>query len=265
MYGHGRNEEFIAPFVRAHRDRLTIATKFGFSPRGDGSYAIDNRPDYIARAVDASLQRLGIEKIDLYYMHRCNRDVPLADSIGAMADLVKAGKVLHLGLSEVTADELRAAHAIHPIAAIQSEWSLFSRDVEDQVVPAAAELGIGFVPYAPLGRGMLTGTVQNSALSKNDVRSDFPRFSADHTADNAQLVAVIESLARGRGVTAAQMALSRVHRRAEVHGLSVVPIPGTRKRTRLDENLDATALRLDADELAKLDALSSRVRGIRLV
>lgn len=265
MYGEGRNEAFLSPFVRVNRDRLTIATKFGFSPNGDGSYAIDNRPAYIAAAVEASLQRLGLETIDLYYMHRRNRDTPLADSVGAMADLVRAGKVRFLGLSEVTGEELRAAHAIHPITAVQSEWSLFSRDVEPSVVPVAAELGIGFVPYAPLGRGMLTGAASGATLDKSDVRNAFPRFSDEHAAGNARLVERIGDVARARGATAAQVALAWVHSRGAAHGLTVVPIPGTRRPGRLDENLGALDVQLNAGELAALDGLSSQVQGIRLV
>lgn len=265
MYGDGRNEEFLAPFIRANRDGVVLATKFGFAPRADGAYAIDNRPDYIAEAADASLRRLGIDTIDIYYMHRRTRDVPLEESIGAMAELVRAGKVRFLGLSEVTADELRAAHAIHPIAAVQSEWSLFSRDVEEAVVPAAAKLGIGFVPYAPLGRGMLAGKVRADTFEKGDIRGVFPRFSEDHIAANARLVGVIGALARENGVTSAQIALAWVHSRAKAHGLTVVPIPGTRKRSRLDENLKALSLELDRDQLARLDDLGSQVRGMRLV
>ena len=265
MYGEGRNEEFLSPFVRANRRQVVLATKFGFFPDGRGGYVIRNEPDYIRSAADASLRRLGIDVIDVYYMHRRNRDVQLADAIGAMADLVAAGKVRHLGLSEVTGDELREAHAIHPIAAVQSEWSLFSRDVEESVVPAAAELGVALVPYAPLGRGMLTNTVDAGALSMGDVRNYMPRFAGEHADANARLVRHVADLAAMRGASPAQIALAWVHARAAIHGLTVIPIPGTRKRTRLDENLDAIDLQLSAAELLSLDPLGSAVQGVRLV
>lgn len=265
MYGHGRNEEFISAFVRANRQRIVLATKFGFVPKSDGGYSIDNRPEYIRAAVDASLHRLGIDTIDVYYMHRRNRDIPLADSIGAMAGIVAAGKVRFLGLSEVTADELRTAHAIHPITTIQSEWSLFSRDVEREVVAAAAALGVAFVPYSPLGRGLLTNTLNTGAFEKGDVRSYQPRFTDENVDANNRLVSIVGELATARGVTAAQIALAWVHSRAAAHGLTVVPIPGTRKRSRLDENLGALDLDLTADELSSLEPLGKSVQGIRLV
>jgi len=265
MYGEGSNETFISPFVRANRARVVLATKFGFVPDGAGGYIIRNDPTYIRDAAEALLRRLGTDVIDVYYLHRRNRDIPLADAIGAMAELVAAGKVRHLGLSEVTAEELREANAIHPIAAVQSEWSLFSRDVEDRVVPAAAELGVALVPYAPLGRGMLTNTVDTGALSKDDVRAYMPRFAGEHVDANTRLVERIAALARVRGATSAQVALAWVHARAAVHGLTVVPIPGTRKRSRLDENLDAIELHLSTEELAMLDILDDAVQGVRLV
>jgi len=179
MYGMGRNEELIGPVVRAHRDRVVLATKFGFERRADEPYhfGLNNRPEHIRAAAEASLRRLGVEVIDLYYMHRRTPEVPLADSIGAMADLVKAGKVRYLGLSEVTAAELREAHAVHPITALQSEWSLFTRDAEASVIPAAVELGIAFVAFSPLGRGMLTGPV---AAGEGDIRTFLPRFTSLH-------------------------------------------------------------------------------------
>jgi aryl-alcohol dehydrogenase-like predicted oxidoreductase len=265
MYGEGRNEEFLRPFVRANRDQVVLATKFGFFPNGEGGYVIRNEPDYIGTAAEASLRRLGVDAIDVYYMHRRNREIPLADAIGAMADLVAAGKVRHLGLSEVTAEELRQAHAIHPIAAVQSEWSLFSRDIEHTVVSVAAELGVALVPYSPLGRGMLTNTVDAGALTEGDVRSYMPRFAGEHVDANSRLVHLVARLAAARGVTPAQIALAWVHARAVVHGLTVIPIPGTRRRTRLGENLGAIDLRLTADELAMLDPLGDAVQGVRLV
>lgn len=267
MYGDGAGERFLGSFVRSHRDQVVLATKFGFVSTNDpqNPYLIDNRPEYIHQAVDASLRRLGIDYIDLYYMHRRNRDVPLADSVGAMADLVTAGKVRYLGLSEVTGDELREAHTIHPIATVQSEWSLFSRDVEQSSVPVAAQLGIAFVPYSPLGRGMLSGGVKLEKLEDGDVRRYFPRFAEDNADGNARLVQEIIRVAEARGATPAQIALSWVHSRAQAHGLTVVPIPGTRKRSRLEENLGALNIQLSASELEILERLAQSVQGIRLV
>ncbi|MFF4919317.1 aldo/keto reductase [Kitasatospora sp. NPDC001261] len=266
MYGSGRNEELIGPFVRANRDKVVLATKFAIlRSEEDGAVrGISNDPAYIRTAVDASLRRLGVNEIDLYYMHRRDPAVPLADSVGAMAELVKAGKVRHLGLSEVTGAELREAHAVHPIAALQSEWSVFARDVESTAVPAAAELGVAFVPYSPLGRGFLTGAFQDATeLSANDYRRNHPRFTGDNAAANGELLDPLREIAAARGVTLAQVALAWVHQRAEVHGLAVVPIPGTRKRSRLAENTAAATLRLTAEELALLEPVAGRVAGSR--
>ncbi|MEU2627938.1 aldo/keto reductase [Kitasatospora sp. NPDC007106] len=266
IYGSGHNEELVGPFVRANRDRVVLATKFAIERRADDpTYrGVRNDPAYIRSAVDASLQRLGIDVIDLYYMHRRDPQVPLAESVGAMAELVQAGKVRHLGLSEVTGAELREAYAVHPIAALQSEWSIFSRDVERTAVPAAAELGVAFVPYSPLGRGFLTGAFTAAEqLSTDDYRRYHPQFSGANAAGNAALVAPIQKIAAELGVTAAQVALAWVHQRAEVHGLTVVPIPGTRKRSRLAENTAAAGLRLTAEELAELEPIAGLVTGNR--
>ncbi|GAA0694725.1 aldo/keto reductase [Kitasatospora atroaurantiaca] len=266
VYGSGHNEELIGPFVRANRDKVVLATKFAIERRADDpAYrGVRNDPAYIRSAVDASLRRLGVDVIDLYYMHRRDPAVPLADSVGAMAELVQAGKVRHLGLSEVTGDELREAYAVHPIAALQSEWSIFSRDVERTAVPAAAELGVAFVPYSPLGRGFLTGSFAAAEeLTEGDYRRNHPQFSGANAAENAALVAPIQKIAAGRGATAAQVALAWVQQRAEVHGLTVVPIPGTRKRSRLAENTAAASLRLTAEELAELEPIAGQVAGTR--
>ncbi|MFD9794947.1 aldo/keto reductase [Streptomyces sp. NPDC059070] len=267
MYGAGANEEFLAPFVAAHRDEITLATKFAFEFRADDPThrAINNDPAYIRRAAEDSLRRLGVEAIDLYYMHRRDLAVPLAESVGAMAELVREGKVRHLGLSEVTGAELREAHAVHPITAIQSEWSLFSRDVERDVVGTAAELGVAFVPYSPLGRGFLAGSFTDAAkeLSGGDFRQSQPRFSGDNARTNAALLAPLHKIASDHGVTAAQVALAWVHRRAEEHGLAVVPIPGTRKRARLLENAAATRITLAPEELALLEPIGGQVAGDR--
>ncbi|MFF7988356.1 aldo/keto reductase [Kitasatospora xanthocidica] len=266
MYGFGRNEEFVGPFVKANRDRVVIATKFAIERSEDDPTrrAIRNDPAYIRAAVDASLRRLGVDEIDLYYMHRRDPAVPLAESVGAMAELVEAGKVRHLGLSEVTGAELREAHAVHPIAALQSEWSVFARDVERSAVPAAAELGVAFVPYSPLGRGFLTGAFQDAdRLSETDFRRTHPRYTGDNAVANVELLAPLREIAQAHGVTLAQVALAWVHQRAEVHGLTVVPIPGTRKRSRLAENTAAATLRLTAAELALLEPVAGRVAGDR--
>ncbi|MFB7663913.1 aldo/keto reductase [Kitasatospora sp. NPDC056138] len=266
IYGSGANEELIGAFIRANRDQVVLATKFAIERRADDpAYrGIRNDPAYIRAAVDASLRRLGVDVIDLYYMHRRDPNVPLAESVGAMAELVEAGKVRHLGLSEVTGAELREAYAVHPIAAVQSEWSIFSRDVEHTAVPAAAELGVGFVPYSPLGRGFLTGSFKAAEqLSEGDYRRAHPQFSGDNATRNAALVEPIQKIAAERGVSAAQVALAWVHQRAEVHGLTVVPIPGTRKRSRLAENTAAATLRLSPEELVELEPIAGRVTGDR--
>jgi aryl-alcohol dehydrogenase-like predicted oxidoreductase len=262
MYGQGANERFLAPFVAAHRDDVVISTKFGNVRYDDGSMATRNDPAYVHRAVDASLDRLGIDVIDLYYMHRRDPSVPLAESVGAMAELVTAGKVRFLGLSEVTGSELREAHAIHPISAVQSEWSLFSRDIETSLVPAAAELGVGIVPYSPLGRGLLTGKLP-AQLSPDDVRAHFPRFSSENARHNAALLAPVSAIAEARGITPAQVALAWVQQRSDVHHLPVVPIPGTRRAERLRENLAAAELTLTNAELGRLESIAENVAGSR--
>ncbi|MFE7134168.1 aldo/keto reductase [Streptomyces sp. NPDC057638] len=270
MYGRGANEEFLAPFVQTHRDRIVLATKFAVERGDDDSIrGVRNDPAYIRGAVDASLRRLGIDTIDLYYMHRRDPAVPLAESVGAMAELVAAGKVRHLGLSEVTGSELREAHAVHPIAALQSEWSLFSRDVEQgrlSAVDAARELGVAFVPYSPLGRGFLTGAFTDAAaeLSQRDYRTTQPRFTGANAHANAALLEPLRTIARNRDATVGQVALAWVQQRAQVHApLAVIPIPGTRKATRLRENVAATRLILTEEELAALEPIAAQVAGDR--
>ncbi|WP_406367175.1 aldo/keto reductase [Streptomyces sp. NBC_01546] len=266
VYGRGRNEEFLAPFVAAHREEITLATKFAIERSDDPGYrGVRNDPAYVRQAVEDSLRRLGVEVIDLYYMHRRDPAVPLAESVGAMAELVREGKVRHLGLSEVTGAELREAHAVHPIAALQSEWSLFSRDVERSAVGAAAELGVAFVPYSPLGRGFLTGAFTDAStdLAAEDFRRRQPRFTGDNAKANAALLAPVREVAEAHGASPAQIALAWVQQRARVHGLTVVPIPGTRKATRLRENAAATRITLTAAELELLEPIASRVAGDR--
>ncbi|MEU5920856.1 aldo/keto reductase [Streptomyces sp. NPDC047141] len=267
VYGSGANEEFLAPFLAAHRDEVTLATKFAIERRADdpAHRGVRNDPAYIRKAVEGSLRRLGIDTIDLYYMHRRDPEVPFAESVGAMAELVQQGKVRYLGLSEVTGPELREAHAVHPITALQSEWSLFSRDVERSAVGAAAELGVAFVPYSPLGRGFLTGAFADAAkeLSGGDFRQSQPRFTGENAERNAALLDPVRKIAAAHGATPAQIALAWVQQRAAVHGLTVVPIPGTRKRARLLENAAATRITLTDAELAALEPIAGLVAGDR--
>lgn len=265
-YGRGANETFLAPFVAAHRDEITLATKFAIERSDDPAYrGVRNDPAYIRQAVENSLRRLGVDVIDLYYMHRRDPAVPLAESVGAMAELVAQGKVKHLGLSEVTGAELREAHSVHPIAALQSEWSLFSRDVERSAVGAAAELGVAVVPYSPLGRGFLTGsfTQAEAELKGADIRLTQPRFTGDNAGRNAALLQPVRTVAAAHGATPGQIALAWVQQRAQAHGLTVVPIPGTRKRARLLENSAATRITLTPEELALLEPIAGQVAGDR--
>ncbi|MFF0887739.1 aldo/keto reductase [Streptomyces sp. NPDC003456] len=265
-YGAGENERFLAPFLKAHRDEVVIATKFGLSipPDDPSRRIIRNDPPYIRRAVEASLKRLDVDVIDLYYMHRRDVDVPIEESVGTMADLVREGKVRHLGLSEVTAGELRAAHAVHPIAAVQSEWSLFSRDIEAHVVPAVREVGAALVAYSPLGRGFLTGSFARAEdLSADDFRRRQPRFTGRNATANATLLELIRAVAKAHDATLGQIALAWAHRRAEVHGLPVVPIPGTRTPSRVEENTAATGIDLTDEQLEILDGIAAQVTGDR--
>ncbi|MGW0533080.1 aldo/keto reductase [Streptomyces sp. NPDC003032] len=267
VYGMGENENFLAPFVKAHRDEIVLATKFALAidPDDPTKRRIDNSPSYIRSSVDASLRRLGTDVIDLYYMHRRDPDVPIEETVGAMAELVAAGKVKHLGLSEVTGDELRAAHAVHPIAAVQSEWSLFSRDIERGVVPAAADLGVALVPYSPLGRGFLTGAFVNAdkELGEDDFRRQQPRFTGANATANAALLAPVRTVADAHGASLGQVALAWVQQQSTVHGLPVVPIPGTRRRHRVEENTAATRITLTDEELALLAPIAADVAGDR--
>lgn len=264
MYGVGANEEFLAPFIAAHRDQIVIASKFGYTrtPETPDDWSLDNRPEFIRAAVDRSLKRLGVDAIDLYYMHRRDGATPLEESVGAMADLVTAGKVKWLGLSAVSPEDLRIAHAIHPIAALQSEWSIFTRDIEKDVVATAAELGVTIVPYSPLGRGMLTGQAFAASLTGDDARQYFPRFSVDNRVANMRLVARIEEIASAKGVTSAQLALAWLYAKSETLNVKAVPIPGTRKRTRLEENAAAVSITLTAEETQMLEPFAAAVQGV---
>ena len=269
VYGGGNNERLISKLLADRRDEVTLATKFGIksNPVDRAIGQLESRGDaaYVQQCIDESLSRLDTDVVDLYYMHRRDSSVPIEETVGAMAELVTAGKVRHLGLSEVTADELRAAVAVHPIAAVQSEWSIWSRDVERNVVPAAAELGVGFVPYSPLGRGFLTGTVRSVAdlSSENDFRRNFPRFAEGALEANLAVVDVVTSVAEAVDATAAQVALAWLRYRAEALGVASVPIPGTRRAARVEENLGSLSVKLGADQLAALDAAADVVSGNR--
>ncbi|MFJ8507948.1 aldo/keto reductase [Streptomyces avermitilis] len=266
-YGAGENEKFLSPFFKAHRDEVVIATKFALSipPDEPTKRVIRNDRPYIRQAVEASLKRLDIDVIDVYYMHRRDVNVPIEETVGAMAELVREGKVKHLGLSEVTGGELRAAQAVHPIAAVQSEWSLFSRDIETGVVPAARELGVALVPYSPLGRGFLTGSFANAEkdLTADDFRRHQPRFTGDNAAANAALLDPVRAIAQAHGASLGQIALAWAQQQGAVHGLPVVPIPGTSKRTRVEENAAATRIVLTEEELGLLEPIAAKVAGDR--
>jgi aryl-alcohol dehydrogenase-like predicted oxidoreductase len=269
IYGGGSNEELIAQLLRERRGEVQLATKFSLVGTPSTGYS-DIRGDaaYVRQAVDRSLKRLGTDTIDLYYMHRRDLRVPIVETVEAMAGLVRAGKVRHLGLSEVTAEELREASSVHPIAAVQSEWSIWSRDVERSVVPAAAELGVGFVPYSPLGRGFLTGTVDAAALGSNDFRRNIPRFAEEALDANQAVVAAVREVAAelsaaGQAATPAQVALAWLFAQGRNLGLPVVPIPGTRKAARIDENLGALTLDFTPAQLEKLGAAADAVVGSR--
>lgn len=258
VYGSGGNERLIARLLADRRAEVQLATKFGITAgnvtRGDAAY--------VRQACDASLERLGTDVIDLYYLHRRDLTVPLTETVGAMAELVTAGKVRHLGLSEVTAAELREAYAVHPIAAVQSEWSLWSRDVERSVVPAAAALGTGFVPYSPLGRGFLTGTLTRETI-RGDWRSGMPRFAEEAYDTNIALVDEVRAVAAEGDATPAQVALAWLRQQGEAYGLGVVPIPGTRRAARVEENRASLDVTLTEAQLARLGDLAAGVTGRR--
>jgi aryl-alcohol dehydrogenase-like predicted oxidoreductase len=262
MYGPFTNERLVGRAIASRRDEVVLATKFGNERREDGSYVgVNGRPDYVRSACDASLRRLGVDHIDLYYQHRVDLTVPIEETVGAMSELVEQGKVAHLGLSEAGADTIRRAHAVHSIAALQSEYSLFSRDLEDEVLPTIEELGIGLVAYSPLGRGMLTARYRSASdLPAGDTRaSRFPRFSEENFQHNLRLVDTLSAMAARKGCTSGQLALAWLLAKGE----HVVPIPGTKRRVYLEENLAAAELELEPDELAELDAGVGAPKGDR--
>ena len=251
MYGRGHNEELVGRAIAGRRDQVVLATKFGNRREGDRRW-IDNSPEWIRQACEDSLRRLGTDRIDLYYMHRRDPEVPVAESVGAMAELVEAGKVRHLGLSEVSAATLRDACEVHPIAALQSEWSLFTRGLEREIVPAARELGVGIVAYSPIGRGLLAGALTSpEELAEDDFRRISPRFSGENFDRNLALVARVREMAADLGCTPVQLALAWL----TAQGDDVAPIPGTKRVEYLEENVGALAVRLGEDELRALDEL----------
>ena len=268
MYGPFINEELVGRVLKPVRDRVVIATKFGFRidtslPHGQNITGVDSRPEHVKAVAEASLKRLGTDVIDLYYQHRVDPSVPIEETVGAMADLVREGKVKALGLSEASAATIRRAHAVHPIAAVQSEYSLWSRDPEDNgVFDTCRALGIGFVPYSPLGRGMLTGAIRKTEdLAANDFRRTLPRFQSGALENNTGLLETLEAIAAQKGVTVAQLALSWVLHQGDF----IVPIPGARKIPHLEQNAAAAAIALTPEDVAKLSTAldPSRVKGKR--
>lgn len=252
MYGPFTNEQLVGTAIADRRDEVQLATKFGNERNPDGSWVgINGRPDYVRAACDASLQRLGVDHIDLYYQHRVDRTVPIEETVGAMKELVDAGKVRHLGLSEAAAETIRRAHAVHPITALQSEYSLFTRDLEDEILPTLRELGIGLVPYSPLGRGILTGAVNAGSLESDDSRAAgrFPRFQGEALDANLRLVEQVRSLAEQKGCTPGQLALAWVL----AQGQDVAPIPGTKRVKYLEENVGAAEVTVSDDDLTALE------------
>lgn len=256
MYGPFTNEELVGRAIRGKREQVVLATKFGNVRGQDGSFqGINGSAQYVRQACDASLKRLGVETIDLYYQHRVDKTVPIEETVGAMAELVKAGKVRHLGLSEASPATIRRAHGVHPIAALQTEYSLWSREPEDEILPTTRALGIGFVAYSPLGRGFLTGSFKRPEdIPAGDFRTLSPRFQGDNFYRNLRLVERIQEMAREKGVTPAQLALAWVLARGE----DVVPIPGTKRRKYLEENVAAAAIRLSPEDMARIEEVAPK-------
>jgi aryl-alcohol dehydrogenase-like predicted oxidoreductase len=254
MYGPFTNEILVGRAIKGRREEVVLATKFG-NVRGENGERLGVRgdPEYVHQACNASLQRLGVEQIDLYYQHRVDPKVPIEETVGAMAELVQQGKVRHLGLSEAAPDTVRRAHQVHPISALQTEYSLWTRDVEDRILPTTRELGIGFVAYSPLGRGFLSGRFRSpDDIPEDDFRRHNPRFQGENFERNLRIVDQVREIAEEKGVTAAQLALAWVHHQGE----DIVPIPGTKRRHYLEENVAATEIRLSQDDLRRLDEVA---------
>ena len=253
VYGVGHNEELVGKALKKYRDRVFIATKFGNQVMPGGKRAINGRPEYVRSACDASLKRLGVDHIDLYYQHRVDKNVPIEETVGAMAELARQGKVRYLGLSEAGAKTIRRAHAIHPISALQSEYSIWTRDYEDEVIPTLRELGIGFVPFSPLGRGFLSGKLRD--LPADDMRRKVsPRFDDDNMQRNQKVVDRLTEIAREKGITPSQLALAWVLAK----GKDMVPIPGTKRRTYLEENVAAAKIQLSKSDLARIEEVAPK-------
>ncbi|MBW4459149.1 MAG: aldo/keto reductase [Nodosilinea sp. WJT8-NPBG4] len=254
MYGPFTNEELVGRAIKDRRDQLVLATKFGNVRTAEGGWGgVSGKPDYVKQCCDDSLKRLGVEVIDLYYQHRVDPTVPIEDTIGAMVELVQAGKVRYLGMSEAAPDTIRRAHAVHPISALQTEYSLWSREPEDEILPTVRELGIGFVPYSPLGRGFLTGAFQSiEDFAPDDYRRHAPRFQGENFAKNLALVDQVKAIAQEKGVTPAQLALAWLL----AQGNDMVPIPGTKRRKYLEENVGAVEIELSQAELDRINAVA---------
>ncbi|WP_141363842.1 aldo/keto reductase [Glutamicibacter uratoxydans] len=265
VYGNGHNETLLAQVLKTRRREVVLATKAGIvRPKNPNEPRANGDPAFIKRCLDESLQRLGVEEIDLYYYHRVDARVPIEETVGAYADLVQAGKIRHIGLSEVTSGELRRAAAVHPITAVQMEYSIFSRDIESHLLPAARELGVGLVPYASLGRGFFTGQADSlEQLEPEDLRRHFPRFAPEHVAANIALRRQIDAVAAAEGISTAQASLAWVYEKARAFGLAVSPIPGTRYAEHVDDNLAAASIELSAQSVKELDALAGQVSGER--
>jgi aryl-alcohol dehydrogenase-like predicted oxidoreductase len=262
-YGPYTNEQLVGRAIKSYRDEVQLATKFGFKfvdgKRVEGPSGNDGTPANARKTIDESLKRLGVDTIDLWYLHRIDPDVPVEETVGAMAEAVAAGKVRYLGLSECSAATIRRAHKVHPIAALQSEYSLWTRDVEAEVLPTLRELGIGFVPFSPLGRGFLTGTVDAAALKPGDFRLSVPRFNAENATSNESIVDTVRGVAAKYDMTPAQIALAWVLRAGD----DVVPIPGTTRAKRIDENAGALRVQFDTEDLIALDGIAARTAGER--
>jgi aryl-alcohol dehydrogenase-like predicted oxidoreductase len=256
MYGVGRNEELVGRAVKGRRAEVVIATKFGNVRSEDGQFlGINGRPEYVRSACDASLRRLDVDYIDLYYQHRVDPNTPIEETVGAMAELVREGKIRHIGLSEAASSTIRRAHAVHPVTALQTEYSLWSRDVEDDILPACRELGIGFVPYSPLGRGFLTGQIRKfEDLAEDDYRRFSPRFQGDNFQKNLDLVQRIEEIAQSKGCKPSQLALAWLL----AQGDDIVPIPGTKRVRFLEENIEALRVELTREDLARIDEVAPK-------
>jgi aryl-alcohol dehydrogenase-like predicted oxidoreductase len=262
MYGPFTNEKLVGKGISDRREQVVLATKFGNERREDGSWVgVNGKPEYVKMACEASLERLGVDMIDLYYQHRVDPEVPIEETVGAMEELVEAGKVRYLGLSEAAPETIRRAHAVHPISALQSEYSLFTRDPEEKILPTTRELGIGFVAYSPLGRGFLTGAWKSiEDLPEDDTRAGrFPRFSEENFNKNVELAERVREIAAEKNATPGQLALAWLLYQGE----DIVPIPGTRRRTRLEENVGALDVELTEDDLRRIDDVMPRVSGDR--